>query len=127
MSIAGNRIKECRIASQMTQDDVAKHLGIGKQAVYKYEIGAVTNIPLENIVKMSSLFQVSPCYLAGWSDVKEPVVIHESGSDLPEDETLLLDGYRSLTPDGKKYMLSQLVAAKAIYGEKDISSSAAEP
>ena len=66
------RIKECRKENHLTQEDVAKHLGIGKQAVYKYEIGAVTNIPLENIEKMALLFNVCPEYLCGWTDEKLP-------------------------------------------------------
>ena len=68
MSLSGDRIRDCRIRHHLTQDDVAKYLGIGKQAVYKYEIGAVTNIPLENLEKMATLFNTTPEYLAGWTD-----------------------------------------------------------
>lgn len=71
MNNLGQRIKACRIACKLTQEDVARHLGIGKQAVYKYECGAVTNIPLENIEKMAALFGVPPEYLSGWSDIEE--------------------------------------------------------
>lgn len=38
---------------------------------------------------------------------------------LSPDESVLVNGYRSLSKDGKTYMLQQLTAAKAIYGEKD--------
>lgn len=132
MSNVGNRIRECRLAAKLTQEDVAKRLGVGKQAVYKYEIGAVTNIPLENIVLMSSLFDVSPGYLAGWSDVKDPRVYDGldrcvvKQSDFSDDEITLVDGYRSLTDAGKQYMLNQLTAAKAIYGEKGPADHAAD-
>lgn len=124
MNDAGIRIKECRTASGLTQEDVAKHLGVGKQAVYKYEIGAVTNIPLENIVEMAKLFNVNPGYLAGWNDEKDPHVYDEwdryalSHTKFTDDEIQLLDGYRALSNPGKEYMLTQLTAAKAIYGEE---------
>lgn len=72
MSSVGERIRELRIKNQMTLDDVARHLGVGRQAIYKYEQGTVTNIPLENIVKMSDLFNVSPQYLAGWTIEPSP-------------------------------------------------------
>lgn len=120
MGVAGNRIKECRISAKLTQDDVAKALGIGKQAVYKYEIGAVTNIPLENLEIMSQLFQVTPEYLAGWSDNDHRV--KASVPSLSPDESLLIEGYRALPDQGKQYMLQQLTAANAIYGGKDRSS-----
>ena len=52
----------------MTLDDVAKYLGINRQAVYKYEQGIVTNIPLDKIEKMAVLFGTTPDYIAGWSE-----------------------------------------------------------
>lgn len=88
MSLAGERIRQCRIINHLTQDDVARYIGIGKQAVYKYEIGAVTNIPLENLVKMASLFRTTPTYLAGWSDDGAPT------EQFSEDEYRLVDLYR---------------------------------
>ena len=67
MNIAGNRIRELRLRNHLTLEDVAKHLSVGKQAIYKYEQGTVTNIPLENLEKMAELFNTTPQYLAGWS------------------------------------------------------------
>lgn len=67
MNIAGNRIRELRLRNHLTLEDVAKHLNVGKQAIYKYEQGTVTNIPLENLEKMAELFNTTPQYLAGWS------------------------------------------------------------
>ena len=68
MSASGDRIRELRIKNHLTLDDVAKHLGVGRQAIYKYEQGTVTNIPLENLEKMASLFGTTPGYLAGWKE-----------------------------------------------------------
>ena len=68
MSTTGERIRELRKQKKLTLDDVARYLGVGRQAVYKYEHGTVTNIPLENIDKMATLFDVTPGYLAGWAD-----------------------------------------------------------
>ena len=68
MSLAGDRIRELRIQNNMTLDDVARHLGINRQAVYKYEQGIVTNIPLDKIEKMATLFGSTPDYIAGWSE-----------------------------------------------------------
>ena len=67
INITGDRIRELRLRNHLTLDDVARHLGVGKQAIYKYEQGTVTNIPLDNLEKMADLFGTTPEYLAGWS------------------------------------------------------------
>ena len=72
MSTTGDRIRELRIKQNLTLDDVAQYLGVGRQAIYKYEHGAVTNIPLDNIEKMAALFGVTPGYLSGWSGEDSP-------------------------------------------------------
>ena len=66
MKTAGERIRELRLQNKMTLDDVARYLGVGRQAIYKYEQGTVTNIPLENLEKMAELFNTTPGYIAGW-------------------------------------------------------------
>ena len=96
MSTTGERIRELRHKNRMTLDDVAAHLGIGKQAVYKYEQGAVTNIPLENLEKMAELFGTTPGYLAGWSDEAPPPPEEPPAND---DIRLLIRGLNKLTPD----------------------------
>lgn len=72
MKTAGERIREMRLKNKMTLDDVARQLGVGRQAIYKYEQGTVTNIPLENLEKMAEMFGTTPGYLAGWSDSPYP-------------------------------------------------------
>ncbi len=76
MSTTGERIRELRLSNHLTLEDVAKYLGVGRQAIYKYEQGTVTNIPLENLEKMSALFGTTPGYLAGWSENDPPVSEH---------------------------------------------------
>lgn len=68
MSTPGERIRDMRLRLNLTLDDVAKYLGIGRQAVYKYEHGTVTNIPLDKIEQMAELFGTTPGYLSCWSD-----------------------------------------------------------
>ena len=68
MNTSAERIRALRLQNNLTLDDVARHLGVGRQAIYKYEQGTVTNIPLENLEKMSALFGCTPEYLAGWTE-----------------------------------------------------------
>lgn len=96
MSLSGDRIRDLRLQNDMTLDDVAKYLGINRQAVYKYEQGIVTNIPLDKLEKMASLFGTTPGYLAGWSS-EAP----EAKPDQPktDDIRLLIRGLNKLSPD----------------------------
>lgn len=88
MNTTGNRIRELRIRNKLTLDEVARHLGVGRQAIYKYEQGTVTNIPLENLEIMAELFHTTPGYLAGWTDDEK-----DNGRRLPvfipDNETFL--------------------------------------
>lgn len=73
-----DRIKKLRISAEMTQEELAKHLGVSKQAVYKYETGLVTNIPMDKIAIMSELFGVSPSQIMGW---EEKIITREEVSN----------------------------------------------
>ena len=52
----------------MTLEEVAKYLGIGRPTVFKYETGAVTSIPSDKIEMLARLFNVSPAFIMGWTD-----------------------------------------------------------
>lgn len=73
----GDRIKELRISSQMSQQELADKLNVAKQTVYKYENGIVTNIPSDKIEIMASLFHVSPQSIMGWDDTPCPSGLSE--------------------------------------------------
>ena len=122
MSISGDRIRACRIKMHMTQDDVAKYLGIGKQAVYKYESGAVTNIPLENVEALAKLFSVTPAYIAGWDDDKFQQYTQLLCEDKVEHDLVLT--YRSLSVHGKNLLIERANELKILYGKKSENNSA---
>ena len=62
----GDRIKELREKSDMTQVELADKINASKQTVYKYENNVVTNIPSDTIEKIAKVFNVSEAYLMGW-------------------------------------------------------------
>ena len=66
----GQRIRELRINSGLSQTEVAIKLNTTKQNIYKYENSIITNIPLEKIEALAKLFNVSPSMLVGLSDNK---------------------------------------------------------
>ncbi len=98
----GEKIKSLRLKKQLTQDDVAQITGTTKQAIYKYETGIVTNIPLDKIEKMADLFGVAPSYLMGWEEEKPPV------NELSEDERRLIEIYRKISPEAGEMLLTMV-------------------
>ena len=127
INITGDRIRELRLRNHLTLDDVARHLGVGKQAIYKYEQGTVTNIPLENLEKMAELFGTTPEYLAGWSD-NIRTFYREYLKMYCEDqvEQDLLRTYRSLSLHGKNLLMDRANELKILYGV-NIETKLSEP
>lgn len=62
------RIKECRLSNNLTQEELAEKLGLQKSAIAKYENGRVKNIKRATIDKMATIFNCSPSYLMGYED-----------------------------------------------------------
>lgn len=56
----GDKIKKYRLEKGMTQEEVGKHLGVGKAAVQKYESGQVQNLKAAHIKKLCMLFNRRP-------------------------------------------------------------------
>lgn len=56
----GNIIKMLRMNKGMTQEELGDYLGVKKSAIQKYESGAIVNLKVDTIKKLSQLFQVAP-------------------------------------------------------------------
>ena len=66
----GDRIKNYRVQAGMTQEDVANIVHTTKQTIHKYEMGIVTNIPLDKLEDIATALNVTPALLMGWDDNK---------------------------------------------------------
>ena len=72
MSKVADRIRECREAAGMRVEDLARIIGKDRATVYRYEKGEIENYPTEVIAKLAVALGVSPGYLMGWTDNKDP-------------------------------------------------------
>ncbi len=108
MSI-GKRIKQLRKQHKFSQEYVANQIGSTKQAIYKYENEIVTNIPIDKIKKLASLFSVSPAHLMDW--------------EVPEDSAVDLTKY-GVTPISRKKipLLGEIACGEPIYANEDRES-----
>lgn len=67
----GDIIRRERIKCGLSQEELAKSIGSTKQAIYKYESGIVSNIPMDKVEIIASRLGVTPSYLTGWEDEDE--------------------------------------------------------
>lgn len=67
MSI-GKNIKNRRKELDLTQEDIAKRIGVSKQTVQKYESGVIANIPSDKIEMVAEILKTTPAKLMGWED-----------------------------------------------------------
>lgn len=61
----GNIIKKLRIEKGITQEELAKVVGLQRSAIAKYELGIVDNMKQTTIKIMADYFNVKPSYLMG--------------------------------------------------------------
>lgn len=89
----GDRIRLARIQKGISQDDLAKAINSTKQAIYKYEKGIVTNIPMDKLELIANLLNVTPAYLMGWEEEKHSAIsLPDNILPLPKFKKLPLVG-----------------------------------
>ena len=64
-------IRNLRLDNSYTQKQIAQMLGISQNTYSQYEIG-VLNYPIDVLIKLADLYQVSVDYLLGRTTQKKP-------------------------------------------------------
>ena len=98
------KIKELRLAKQMTLEQVADIVGVGKSTVRKWETGMIANMKRDKIALLAKALSTTPAELMGWkeeTDVKNLI-------EVTEDEQKLLDLFR-LVPENQQQMVLQMI------------------
>lgn len=65
------RIRALREDSDFTQTKVAKLLKVGQKTYSDYELGK-TRIPIDSLIVLAKLYNVSMDYICGISDTRKP-------------------------------------------------------
>lgn len=109
------RLKELRLAQNLTQSTVAGLLNITREAYSMYETGK-RQLSYDSLCLLSQFYSVSTDYLLGRSECKEPYM------PMSEDETRLLQAFRQSDRRGQELILT---AAKfeSDYSQKNKSGA----
>lgn len=116
------RIRERRIALNLTLLDVANLIGVKEATAQRYESGEIKNIKHETIVELAKVFKCSPQYLMGWSNkLNEP--LDDNVSALPTDHVFMRPLYDSVAAGLGVPAVNQIVSYIPTYinnvSEKD--------
>ena len=65
------RIRALREDSDQTQTDIAKLLKVGQRTYCDYELGK-TRIPVDSLIILAQLYNVSMDYICGTSNIRNP-------------------------------------------------------
>ena len=88
------RIKNRRLALELSYQDLSDATGISKSTLQRYETGFIKKVPINQMEVLAKALRVTPAYLMGW---EEPAPL-----SLSQQEETLIKKYRQLDADGKE-------------------------
>lgn len=103
-----SRIKKLRKDRQLTQEQVAKAIGIKQGAYTQLETGK-TNPSSSSLMGLARLYEVDPEWLMTGKGTQHPVT-----SMTPEEAEFLLL-FRAISAEGRQYALTRL---RSLHGEE---------
>ena len=86
------RIKNRRLALELSYQDLSDATGISKSTLQRYETGFIKKVPINQMEVLARALHVTPAYLMGW----------EEPAPLSHQEETLIKKYRQLDADGKE-------------------------
>ena len=98
------KIKELRLARDLTLEQVANVVGVGKSTVRKWETGMIANMRRDKIAALAKALGTTPEYLMGWEEKEES----PSKLQLTEGEQVLLDLFNRV-PKEKQQLVLQMI------------------
>ena len=121
----GTRIKDKRIALEMTLAELGKKVGVGASTVRKWETGYIKDMRSDKIQKVAEALGVTAAHLMGWEEsqnVKVDSVHNNNGiigqanapvtinggtpMQLTKEEAEILRIYKELSVKGRMKMLT---------------------
>lgn len=97
--LVNNFIRTRRLELNLTLQNVADFVGVGKGTVQKWESGLIKDIRRSNIASLAKILNVSPTLLL--KDEITEIVPYKSNLVITEEETEHIKKYRALDERGK--------------------------
>ena len=97
--LVNNFIRTRRLELNLTLQNVADFVGVGKGTVQKWESGLIKDMRRSNIASLAKILNVSPALLL--KDEITEIVPYKSNLVITEKETEHIKNYRQLSDVGK--------------------------
>lgn len=88
-NLLGSRIKQRRLALNMTQGDIASQIGVAVSTIQRYEKGKIDKIKLPVVEAIARAICVDPDWLIGKTDIMTPKTSPLPPGNLPIGENTL--------------------------------------
>ena len=98
------KIKALRQEKNLTLEQVANVVGVGKSTVRKWETGMIANMKRDKIALLAKALGTTPAYLMGWKEMDEKKN-SPSEPTLTEGEQMLLNLFRQIPEDQQRVFL----------------------
>ena len=72
------KIKDLRTSQNLTLEQVANEVGVGKSTVRKWETGIIANMRRDKIASLAKALHTTPAYLMGWIDEPHKEIIADN-------------------------------------------------
>ena len=106
------KIHELRKRNNMTLEQVANIVGVGKSTVRKWETGMIANVKRDKIALLAKALHSTPAYLMGWEENE----ITPTERTLSEGEEMLLNLFRKLPQEAQNSYIERLEEALKTLG-----------
>ena len=100
------KIKKLRLERDMTLEQVANIVGVGKSTVRKWETGMIANMGRDKIALLATALGTTPAYLMGWEEPEYKNTPNEP--KLTESEELMLQLFRQI-PENKQPVVLEMI------------------
>lgn len=64
----GERIKNKRLESNLTLEELGKRAKVSRATIQRYECGVISNIPSDRIELLAEALNTTPAFLLGWEE-----------------------------------------------------------
>lgn len=110
------RIKNRRLALELSYQDLSDATGISKSTLQRYETGFIKKVPINQMEVLAKALHVTPAYLMGWEE--------SSPTPLPltQQEETHIKKYRQLS-DVRRYVVDEVLDAQY---QKQLEDDSAE-
>ena len=105
----GKRLKQLREERGLSQEEVAKLIGVGRTTYVKYESG--DSRPVRKLKELMALFNVTSDYILCTDNPESntpPASPTATAPSLTPDEKALLSSYRQLNTEGRRRLRNSL-------------------